>query len=111
MDFCQSNPLIRSAGLRKLEEEVSFTGVAKGPLASEAATWKLTVPLNNEKLPVYSSASAIVRVPPKTKRMRFAVRDLADGRMGTVDLNPSVVATAPEIDTPAPALQPRKPAQ
>jgi VWFA-related protein len=85
--------------------------LAKGPLASEAATWKLTLPLNNEKLPAYSSASVIVRVPPKTKRMRFAVRDLASGRMGTVDLNPAAVATAPEIDAPTTALQPRKPAQ
>jgi hypothetical protein len=84
---------------------------AKGPLASEAATWKLTLPLNNEKLPAYSSASVIVRVPPKTKRMRFAVRDLANGRMGTVDLNPAAVATAPEIEAPKPALQPPKPAE
>ncbi len=105
------------ATARVREADIGISGAAlgsefaKGPLASEAATWKLTVPLNNEKLPAYSSASVIVRVPPKTKRMRFAVRDLANGRMGTVDLNPSVVASAPEIDAPTPALQPRKPAQ
>jgi VWFA-related protein len=99
------------------EADIAMSGAAlgsefaKGPLASEAATWKLTVPLGNDKLPIYSSASVVVRVPPKTKRMRFAVRDLTNGRMGTVDLNPAAVASAPEIEAPTPALQPRQPAR
>ncbi len=48
------------------EADIGMSGAAlgsefaKGPLASEAATWKLTLPLNNEKLPAYSSASIIV---------------------------------------------------
>ncbi len=83
------------------------TPFAKDPLASEAATWKLTVPLSNQKLPAHSTASVTLKVPAKTKRIRFAVRDLANGRMGTVDLNPKAIANAPEIDAPTPTVQPR----
>jgi VWFA-related protein len=99
------------------EADIAMSGAAlgsdfsKAPFASQAATLKLTVPLSNEKLPTYSSTSVTLRVPPKTKRMRFAVRDLANGRMGTIDLNPAAVASAPEIDAPTPALQPGRPAQ
>jgi hypothetical protein len=95
------------------EADIAMSGAALGtvftkePLASQAATWKLTVPVRNEKLPVHSTASVTLRVPAKTKRIRFAVRDLANGRMGTVDLNPAAVATAPEVEAPAPALAPR----
>jgi hypothetical protein len=95
------------------EADVAMSGAALGtqfakePLASQAATWKLTVPLSNAKLPVHSTATVTLRVPPKTKRMRFAVRDLANGRIGTVDLNPAAVATAPEVDASTPALAPR----
>jgi VWFA-related protein len=83
------------------------TPFAKDPLASEAATWKLTVPLSNQKLPAHSTASVTLKVPAKTKRIRFAVRDLANGHMGTVDLNPKAIASAPEIDAPTPTVQPR----
>ena len=97
------------------EADIAMSGtalgsdLAKGPLASEAATWKLTAPLNNEKLPEYSSTSVIVRVPSKTKRLRFVVRDLANGRMGTVDLKSAAVANAPEIDIPVSTPQAHKP--
>jgi hypothetical protein len=79
-------------------------------LASNAGIWKLTVPLTAEKLPIHSVVSVMVDVPPKTRRLRFAIRDMANGRMGTVDLNPAAVKTAPEVDAPVPALAPRTPA-
>jgi hypothetical protein len=41
---------------------------------------------------------------------RFAVRDTANGRLGTVDLNPTAMASALVTDASTPALQPRKPA-
>jgi hypothetical protein len=99
------------------QADIAVSGAAlgsvfeKNALASEAGIWKLTVPLATDKAPIHSVVSVTVRVPPKTQRMRFAVRDLANGRMGTVDLNPAAVATAPEIDAPTPALQPERPAQ
>lgn len=98
------------------QADIAVSGAALGSvfttnaLASDAGTWKLTVPLTAEKEPIHSVVSVTLRVPPKTQRLRFAVRDTANGRIGTVDLNPAAVKTAPEIDAPAPALVPRAPA-
>jgi VWFA-related protein len=95
------------------QADIAVSGAALGSvfktnaLASEAAIWKLTVPLSAEKAPIHSAVSVTVRVPPKTERLRFAIRDTANGRMGTVDLNPAALAKAPEIEAPTPALQPR----
>ncbi len=95
------------------EADIMVSGAALGSvflnktLTSEIATWKLTVPLEADKQPIYSEVAVTLQVPPKTQRLRFAVRDTANGRMGTVDLNPKAVAGAPQVDAPAPALAPR----
>lgn len=104
-----------TANVRQADVAVSVAALGSvfktNALASEAGIWKLTVPLATETTAIHSSVSVIVGVPPKTQRLRFAVRDLTNGRMGTVDLNPAALASAPEMEAPTPALQPRKPAQ
>jgi VWFA-related protein len=95
------------------EADLAVSGAALGSvfktnaLASNVGTWKLNVPLATETASIHSTVSITVSVPPKTQRLRFAVRDLTNGRMGTVDLNPAALASAPEIEVPTPALQPR----
>lgn len=84
---------------------------AKGTLASEVATWKLSVPLATDKTPIHSEVSVTMHIPPKTQRLRFAVRDTANGRIGTVDLKPEALASALVTDAPATGLEPRVPAQ
>jgi hypothetical protein len=76
-------------------------------LASQAGIWKLTASSATETAAVHSTVSLLFDVPPKTQRLRFAVRDIANGRMATVDLNPADLASAPEVEVPTPALQPR----
>jgi VWFA-related protein len=103
-----------TAQVRQADVAVSVAALGSvfkaNALASEAGTWKLTVPLATETASIHSSVSLTVSVPPKTQRLRFAVRDLANGRMGTVDLNPAALASVPEIKAPTPALAPRAPA-
>jgi hypothetical protein len=96
------------------ETDVTVSGAALGSvflnktLASEISTWKLTVPLETDKQPILSEVAVTLQIPPKTERLRFAVRDAANGRMGTVDLNPKAVVGAPEVDAPIPpVLTPR----
>ena len=102
---------------KRREADVAVSGAAlgsvfsKASLASEIATWKLTVPQRKEGPPVRSEVAVMVRVPAKTQRLRFTVRDTANGRMGTVDLAPKALESAMVVDGEAPALQPRMPAQ
>jgi VWFA-related protein len=102
---------------KRREADVAVSGAAlgsvfsKASLASEIATWKLTVPERKEGPPVRSEVAVMVRVPAKTQRLRFTVRDTANGRMGTVDLAPKALESAMVVDGEAPALQPRMPAQ
>jgi hypothetical protein len=95
------------------EADIAVSGAAlgsvfaKNTLSSEVSTWKLTVPLATDKTPIHSEVAVTMHIPPKTQRLRFAVRDTANGRMGTVDLNPAAMASALVTDAPTPALQPR----
>jgi VWFA-related protein len=95
------------------EADIAVSGAALGSvfktnaLASNVGTWKLTVPLTTETTSIHSWVSVIVGVPQKTQRLRFAVRDLTNGGVGTVVLNPSALASAPEIEAPTLPLQPR----
>jgi VWFA-related protein len=100
-----------------LEADVVVSGsalgsvFAKAPFSSSIANWKLTVPLGTDKAPIHSVVSVTVHVSPKTQRLRFAVRDLTSGRMGTVDLNPAALASALVKEAPTPTLAPREPAR
>ena len=95
------------------EADLAVSGAALGSvfktnaLASNVGMWKLTVPRATAMASIHSTVSIIVGVPPKTQRLRFAVRDTTNGRVGTVDLNPAALASAPEVEAPTPALQPR----
>lgn len=97
------------------EADVTISGAALGSvfrnsaLAGKVATWKLSAPSDVDLSSVRSQISVLLSVTPKTQRLRFVVRDMANGRMGTIDLNPAVLATAPTIDAPAPALQQHDP--
>ncbi len=105
------------ATAKKREADIAVSGAAlgsvfaKGTLSSEIATWKLSVPLETDKMPIHSEVSVAIHIPPKTQRLRFVVRDTANGRMGTVDLNPTAMTSALVTDAPTPALQPRRPAE
>jgi VWFA-related protein len=98
---------------KRREADVAVSGAAlgsvfsKASLASEIATWKLTVPQRKEGPPVRSEVAVMVRVPAKTQRLRFTVRDTANGRMGTVDLAPKALESSMVVDGEAPALQTR----
>ncbi len=84
---------------------------AKAPLNSQVGTWKLTAPPDSDETRLSTMVTVMAHVPPKTQRVRIVVRDMANGRMGTVDQSPEEVARAPEIEPNAPApLQPRTPA-
>jgi len=95
------------------EADVTVSGAALGSVwaknvaSSQTATWKLTVPLETDNAPIGSEVSIMLSIPPKTQRLRFVVRDVTNGRMGTTDLSTAAVANAPVIEAPAPALQPR----
>jgi VWFA-related protein len=99
------------------EADIAVSGAAlgsvfaKNTLSSEVSTWKLTVPLASDKTPIHSEVAVTMHIPPKTQRLRFAVRDTANGRMGTVDLNPAAMTSALVTDAPTPVLQPRKSAR
>jgi VWFA-related protein len=96
-----------AAGMR--EADVAVSGAALGAvtsdkvLGSQIAQWKLTSPTKSSNVVVRSRVSVRISVPPKTKRLRFAVRDMSNGHVGTVDVDPAAVAAAPEVEEPAPA--------
>ena len=100
------------ATAKKREADIAVSGAAlgsvfaKGTLSSEIATWKLSVPLETDKMPIHSEVSVTIHIPPKTQRLRFVVRDTANGRMGTVDLKPEAMTSALVTDAPTSALQP-----
>jgi VWFA-related protein len=99
------------------EADIAVSGAAlgsvfaKATLSSEVASWKLTVPLETDKASIHSEVSVTFHIPPKTQRLRFAIRDTANGRMGTVDLNPAAMASALVKEAPTPTLEPREPAR
>jgi hypothetical protein len=105
------------ATAKKREADIAVSGAAlgsvfaKGTLSSEIATWKLSVPLETDKMPIHSEVSVTIHIPPKTQRLRFAIRDTANGRMGTVDLKPEAMMSALVTDAATSTLQPRKPVQ
>jgi VWFA-related protein len=100
-----------TAKVRQADVAVSVAALGSvfktNALASDVGMWQLRVPMATETASIHSSISVSVGVPPKTQRLRFAVRDIANGRMGTVDLDPAVLASAPEVEAPTPELQPR----
>jgi VWFA-related protein len=103
-----------TAKVRQADVAVSVAALGSvfktNALASDVGMWQLRVPAATDTAAIHSTVSVMVGVPPKTQRLRFVVRDITNGRMGTVDLDPAVLASAPEVEVPTPALQPRGPA-
>ena len=105
-------PVDSVSGQRKAN--VLLTGAALGSIhdkktrASQGSTWNLSAPATLPTNKIESTVAITLDVPKKTKRLRFIVRDLANGRLGTVDLDPAALATAPVVQaisaTPTPAL-------
>jgi VWFA-related protein len=99
----------------KREANLVVSGAALGStfanesLASQVATWKLMVSSGVGKAAVTSTVTLTMHVPEKTKRLRFLVRDLSNGRMGSVDLSPAAIENAPVIEPSVPLLQTRSP--
>ena len=106
-------PVDSVSGARKAN--VLLTGAALGSIhdkktkASQGSTWNLSAPASLPTNKIDSTIAITLEVPPKTRRLRFIVRDLANGRLGSVDLNPAAVATAPytAAETPPNASAPK----
>ncbi len=90
------------------EANILISGAALGSiynkktLAFKGRTWNLSAPATLPESKIKSSVSITLDVPRKTKQLRFVVRDIANGRMGSIDLNPKAVAAAPMVDATAP---------
>lgn len=86
------------------EAQVAVSAAALGSvttpdaLASKAATWKLTTKTSaDDKTHLKTTVTIELHVPAKTRRIRFVVRDLANGHMGTTDVGIKAVEAAPEV--------------
>ena len=90
----QANILISAAALGSTFD--------KKTLAFQGRTWNLSAPATLPEAKINSFVAITLDVPHKTKQLRFIVRDIANGRMGSVDLNPKAVAAAPIVDPAAP---------
>lgn len=86
------------------EADVAVSAAALGDifatkaLASRAGTWKLTARVLDSDQPINSTVSIELHVPSKTRIVRFVVRDLTNGRMGTTQVGMKAVQAAPEIE-------------
>ncbi|HEY4355404.1 MAG TPA: VWA domain-containing protein [Acidobacteriaceae bacterium] len=102
-----------ATGKREAEVAVSAAALGKrnAPLNSKVGEWKLTeAAASSSDAPLRSTVTLQFRVPPKTERIRFAVRDIANGRMGTTQVTESAIRDAPLYEPDAkPTLQPRPP--
>ncbi|HZL28933.1 MAG TPA: VWA domain-containing protein [Acidobacteriaceae bacterium] len=98
-------------GLREADVVVSSAALGSvfknKALSSQAGTWKLTTPVTSTKEALLTTVTLTAHVPAKTQRLRFVARDMANGRMGSMDLNPAALVGAPDIEPPTPMLQPR----
>jgi hypothetical protein len=99
---------------KKVEADVAVSAAslgsvfAKAPMNSQVGTWKLVAPSDADSTRVTTSVTVLARVPEKTQRVRIVIRDMANGRMGTVDESMAEIAKAPEVEMATPSsLQPR----
>ena len=89
----KANVLISGAALGSIQDRKS--------LAFQGNTFSITAPPDIPESQIKSTLSITLDVPHKARQLRFVIRDLANGRMGAVDLNPAAVALAPIVDAPA----------
>ena len=102
-----------AAGAGAREAQVAVVAAALGsvfanyPLASQAGTWRLTRPITEASKPRDSTVQVTLDVPPRTRTLRFVLRDLTNGRMGTVNIDPASLKAAPFTAPQAPGLERR----
>jgi VWFA-related protein len=83
------------------------TVFAKQPLHSSVAVCHLTTDSKTGEDQAHPVVTLAGLVPEKTKRLRLILRDMSNGRMGTVDVPLATIAKAPEFDPVIPALAKR----
>lgn len=95
------------------EADIALSAAALGKvttenaLASKAGTWRLTAKIVNPNERVKTTVTIELHLPAKTQRVRFVVRDIANGRLGTTDVGMKAVESAPEVQETHPNLQSR----
>jgi hypothetical protein len=72
---------------------------AKDPLRSQVGIWHLKTALGEGESGLRTAVAVTGVIPPKTKRVRLVMRDMANGRMGTLDVPLSAIASAPQVES------------
>jgi VWFA-related protein len=97
--------------IREADVAVSAAALGKATtanaLASRAGTWRLTAKVLNPDERAKTTVTLELHLPAKTQRVRFVVRDISNGRMGTTDVGMKAVETAPEVQQTQPNLRSR----
>jgi VWFA-related protein len=95
-----------STGARQADINLSAAALRTKPevLASRVGAWKLSAPAAQGEH-IRTQVAIIVPVPTKSTRVRFVMRDAANGRIGTLEVRSAVLDNAPLYVPPDPALQ------
>lgn len=86
-----------ATGQREAQVAISAVAMNSKPegIGSKAGIWKLAAPLHfDPDKPLKSLVKIEMPVPPKTVRIRFVVRDVTSGRIGSIDLRADSVTSA-----------------
>jgi len=100
-----------ATGKRVADINLSAAALGTKPdaLATRVGEWKLSAHAEGNEH-IRSQVSIIVPVPAKTRRVRFVMRDAANGRLGTLEVRSAVLDNAPLYTPPTPTLQGHSPA-
>jgi VWFA-related protein len=95
-----------STGARQADINLSAAALRSRPevLASRVGEWKLSAHAA-EGEHIRTQVAIIVPVPAKAARVRFVMRDAANGRLGTLEVRSAVLDNAPLYVPPVPDLQ------
>jgi VWFA-related protein len=95
-----------TTGKRVADVNLSAAALGKKPdaLASRVGEWKLSAHAEGNEH-IRTELSIIVPVPEKANRIRFVMRDVANGRLGTLEVRSAVLDNAPLYTPSTPALQ------
>lgn len=95
-----------STGARQADINLSAAALRSRPevLASRVGEWKLSARAG-EGDHIRTQVAIIVPVPSKTTRVRFVMRDAANGRIGTLEVRSAVLDNAPLYVPPVPSLE------
>jgi VWFA-related protein len=95
-----------TTGARHADINLSAAAFGTKPdaLASRVGEWKLSAHAEGNAH-IRTEVAIVVPIPPKTNRLRFVMRDVANGRLGTLEVRSAVLENAPLYTPPPPALQ------